>query len=545
MGSDEARSDDLGSVTDDLPKLVIDQLEIDLGSQTLRFDSRCEMRAGRLFLLWGPSGSGKSSFARALLGLGLLAKPPVPVRGQVELFDAAGGSNSLWQGNHYAPDARERIAFFPQAERLGFLDNLSTMENLCLFSRLPPAEAENHARRLATRFHLGSLPTRVSQASGGERIRLSAVRGLIPRAPGAGPPVLVIADEPTAGLDPTAAATLAREFMELARRGDSIVVVITHDPRYFLGEPSWSGTDDSGRKTIRILECALTADGRTPKQIAQLQLRTKEESRPIGRFVWRGVMDSLQWIGAIALSPFAFLEGLARLRRPTMLFRQILADTFGVGTQLFSLVGCLLIAATASYFIFQQMPKPELVEPILMPEILQATGHTLVRVVLPLAACALVTAKLGAAQSARLASAVRGGLRETLALARWRIEAFGLVPTVIAQIAAMLMATTIACFAGLSLAALIYLATHPRGSLDLAASLMLSGLDVVPGWRQFLITKVVASGFLGGAVASLFGLLPANSEDDVARAVHRTLLWSVLSVIGCQCALIVAEFARS
>ena len=79
--------------------------------------------------------------------------------------------------------------------------------------------------------------------------------------------------------------------------------------------------------------------------------------------------------------------------------RQVLWDTLGLGTQIFSLLGCLLIAATASYFIFQQMPKPELVEPLLMPEILQATGHTLIRVVLPLAACALVTAKLGAAQS--------------------------------------------------------------------------------------------------------------------------------------------------
>ena len=227
-----------------------------------------------------------------------------------------------------------------------------------------------------------------------------------------------------------------------------------------------------------------------------------------------------------------------------MLLRQILADTFGLGTQLFSLVGCLLIAATASYFIFQQMPKPELVEPILMPEILQATGHTLIRVVLPLAACALVTAKLGAAQSARLASAVRGGLRETLALARWSIEAFGLVPAVVAQIAAMVFATTIACAAGLGVAALVYLSTHPRSSLNLATSLMLSGLDVVPGWRWFLIAKVVASGFLGGAVAALFGLLPASTEDDVATAVHRTLLWSVLSVIGCQCALVIAEFAR-
>ena len=183
MGSDTAHSGDQESVAGDVPKLVLEQLEIGLGPQILRLDSRCELCAGRLFLVWGPSGSGKSSFARALLGLGRLAQPPVPARGKVELIDQAGLSHSLWNGHHYASAARERIAFFPQAERLGFLDNLSTMENLCLFSRLPSADAAIQARRLAARFHIESLPARVSQASGGERIRLSAVRGLIPRHP--------------------------------------------------------------------------------------------------------------------------------------------------------------------------------------------------------------------------------------------------------------------------------------------------------------------------------------------------------------------------
>ena len=104
----------------------------------------------------------------------------------------------------------------------------------------------------------------------------------------------MIADEPTAGLDPTAAATLAREFIELARRGDSIVVIITHDLRYFIGEPTLRGTEDAGRKTVRILECELAAAGdRTPQQIAQLQLETTAEPRPTRRSLWRGLVDRI------------------------------------------------------------------------------------------------------------------------------------------------------------------------------------------------------------------------------------------------------------
>ena len=119
----------------------------------------------------------------------------------------------------------------------------------------------------------------------------------------------------------------------------------------------------------------------------------------------------------------------------------MLIDAGGLGTQAFSLVGCLLIAGTVSYFIFERMPKPELVEPLLLPETMAVTGHALARVVLPLGACGLVTGKLGAAQAARLAAAVRGGLLETLAMARWRVEAYALVPAVLAQLLAMTLAT--------------------------------------------------------------------------------------------------------
>jgi hypothetical protein len=232
------------------------------------------------------------------------------------------------------------------------------------------------------------------------------------------------------------------------------------------------------------------------------------------------------------------------LHRPLVLFRQVLADGLSLGTQAFSLTGCLLIAGTAAYFIFERMPKPHLVEPLLLQEILAATGHALVRVVLPLAACSLVTAKLGAAQAARLASEVRGGLLETLALAGWRVEAHALVPAVLAQFVAMALATVAAIVGGILLAAIVYVAGHEGASLPMAVNLMIDGVEQAPHGWQYLLAKVVLSCFLGGAIAALCGIAPSRAEDDVARAVHCTLLWSVLAVIASQCGLIVAEFAN-
>jgi ABC-type multidrug transport system ATPase subunit len=526
------------------PTLEIERLEVRLGARQLTLDRNCVLRAGRLYLVVGRSGSGKSSFARALLGFGDLAEPAIQCRGTVDVSDGAGTKYRLWNDQSYDPLARRHIAFLPQAERLGFLDGLSIADNLTLFSELPPADATSAIARLARRFELDPLPGRLDSASGGERIRLSAIRGLLPRNAKGEMPAVTIADEPTAGLDRASAAAMVRTLVELARGGQSVVVVITHAPEVFLDRGNYSnGCDD---QTIRILECRFdeNSDRLTTETIASLALSPVcDQPRTIRQWVDRAAAV-VGRLGAVALGPLAFAWGLLGLHRPLVLLGRVASDAVGLGTQTFSLVGCLLVAGTVAYFIFERMPKPELVEPLLLPETLAVTGHALARVVLPLGACCLVTAKLGAAQTARLAAAVRAGLLETLALAGWRVEAFALVPTVIAQILAMTIATALALVGGVLLAAIVYVAGHPGGSLPLTVSLMVDGLEQSPEWSRYVTLKVVLSGFLGGTIAALFGIAPSRADDDVARAVHRTLLWSVLAVIACQCALIIAEFAR-
>ena len=522
--------------------LTLDNLEVQLGADKLRLRQPLKMTAGKLYVLWGPSGSGKSSFVRALLGLGELSSPRMHVTGDVTLTDSAGISHDVWAGKTYYPAARKQIAFLPQSDKLGFIDGLSTADNIRLYSRLGRAQAKVKTEVLAAKFHLPSLPDPIQKASGGERMRLSAVRGLLARNDSDDIPPIVIADEPAAGLDKAAARSLARELGDYARTHNSVVIVISHDPELYTGdEPPET---KHAAKTVHVLECTpgkefAPVDG----EIGELRIEPGRPENPLVAGLKSKFIESLNTLGGFVLAPFAFLLGLISIRHPLQTMKQIFGDGLSPSTQIFSLLGALMFGGTIAYFIFEQMPRPELIEPILPSEIMQATGHTLIRVVLPLAACLLITGKLGAAQAARLSANVRNGALETLALANWRVEAFGLVPAVLAQALAMTVATFIALSFGVTLAGLVYIGGHEGASLGLAVQLMIDGLDAVPNWQSFLWAKILVSGFIGGTLASLFGLAPAHDTGDVAKAVHRTLLWGNLGVLAAQCTFVVWEFS--
>jgi ABC-type lipoprotein export system ATPase subunit len=525
------------------PQLEFGKFEVILGSRRLRLDHPCTLRAGRLYLVVGPSGSGKSSFARALLGFGALSSPVTECAAEVSLRDANNRLQPIWNNEIYYPATRARIAFLPQAEKLGFIDALSVSDNLTLFSHLDRAAAANQIQRLARQFRLTPVPASLASASGGERIRLSAVRGLLPRTSIDELPEIVIADEPTSALDRKSAEAMAAAIIDLARSNACIVLVITHEPGLFVEGLQTHEANDAD--AVRIVECAV-GDASNPLQETAIVARLRLESVPVRKSFVQDTLSlfssALGQLGAFALAPLAFIWGLLGPHRPLFLLRQILLDSIGPGTHAFSLAGCLLIAGTAAYFIFERLPKPELLDPLLLPEMMIVTGHTLVRVILPLGACGLITTKLGAAQAARLAAAVRGGLLETLAMAGWRVESYALVPAVIAQVLAMTIGTLLALVAGVVVAGIVYVAGHEEASLSLTVNLMIDGLDRAPNWSNYLLGKIVVSGFLGGSIAALCGVVPSQAKDDLARAVHRTLLWSVLAVIACQCGFVIAEF---
>lgn len=158
---------------------------------------------GEAFALLGPNGSGKTTTLKAIAGL----VPPTTGRVLVDGID-------VWQRPR---EAKARFSYLPQ--RVAFAENLTAREVLefyCRLRRIPAARAEAALER-AGLDQAACLAQPVGTFSGGMTQRLGIAVALLAEAP------VLMLDEPTASLDPEAAAWLLATIEELKHKGTAVV----------------------------------------------------------------------------------------------------------------------------------------------------------------------------------------------------------------------------------------------------------------------------------------------------------------------------------
>lgn len=166
------------------------------------------VRAGEAVAIEGPSGSGKSSFARALATL-------TEVDSGIVLLDGR-------DVHELAPtDYRKRVAFLAQQPAMfagTVRENLESGPTL-------HGKALDPAKALALLESVGLdasfLQREARSLSGGEKQRVALARAL------ANEPEVLLLDEPAAALDPVAGGLIVALIRQLARGGLSVVMV-TH-----------------------------------------------------------------------------------------------------------------------------------------------------------------------------------------------------------------------------------------------------------------------------------------------------------------------------
>ncbi|MBP7963230.1 MAG: ABC transporter ATP-binding protein [Caldilineaceae bacterium] len=170
-----------------------------------------ETERGKVFGFLGPNGAGKTTTIRLLLGL--LA--PSSGSAQVLGYDLA----------TQADEIRRRTGVL--LEHTGLYERLSAQDNLDLYARiwhLPAPERTARIRDLLTHLDLWDRrQEQVGKWSRGMKQKLAVARTLLHH------PALIFLDEPTAGLDPVAAAALRKDLAGLARQEGVAIFLTTHN----------------------------------------------------------------------------------------------------------------------------------------------------------------------------------------------------------------------------------------------------------------------------------------------------------------------------
>jgi iron complex transport system ATP-binding protein len=195
--------------------LSIDGLSVTLGDRAVLRDVSIEVPRRRVVALVGPNGAGKTTLLRALAGL-------LPADGAIRLDGEVVAALSVRerarrfaylpqdQGVHWPLPARDVVALgrFPH----GAVDP----------ARLPRRDAEAVERAMQATDVVDFADRSINALSGGERSRVLLARALAVEAP------IVLADEPTASLDPRHQLEVMR-LLRAAAEDDAVVFVVTHD----------------------------------------------------------------------------------------------------------------------------------------------------------------------------------------------------------------------------------------------------------------------------------------------------------------------------
>jgi ABC-2 type transport system ATP-binding protein len=183
----------------------IKNLSVTLGGQFKALKSiNLELPTGKTIGVIGPSGAGKTTLIRGIVGrLGLTS-------GDITVFGEPAGS----------PGLRRQLSYMTQ--ELSVYPDLTVRENLRYFvtmSGQPRKQSEEIITGVLEAVDMSAkADSLVSNLSSGQKQRVSLAIALI------GSPKLMVLDEPTVGLDPVLREKLWRLFARLADRGTTLII---------------------------------------------------------------------------------------------------------------------------------------------------------------------------------------------------------------------------------------------------------------------------------------------------------------------------------
>lgn len=180
--------------------ITISDLVVRRGDKEVLHGLNCSVSKGSVTGLLGPSGGGKTTVMRCIVGVQVIAS------GSVRVLGEEAGAASL----------RNRVGYVTQSPSV--YADLTVRENARYFAAVLGTTSAAADRAVNDVGLTGQATQLVATLSGGQRARASLACALL------GEPDVLILDEPTVGLDPVLREELWAMFASLAAAGTTLVV---------------------------------------------------------------------------------------------------------------------------------------------------------------------------------------------------------------------------------------------------------------------------------------------------------------------------------
>jgi len=187
--------------------VIVQDLIVKLQNKSVLKKISCQLLPGRINLLIGKSGAGKTTFLKSLVGL-------VPVKSGVILINSA-------QLNLLAAKQKSELIGYV-FQNFNLFPNLTVLQNCLdplLVHGMSASQAQQIAQEMLQKLEMQDFANQYpSQLSGGQQQRVAIARALCLK------PQVLLLDEPTASLDPFNTDLLVSILKKLVLQGLTVCV---------------------------------------------------------------------------------------------------------------------------------------------------------------------------------------------------------------------------------------------------------------------------------------------------------------------------------
>jgi phospholipid/cholesterol/gamma-HCH transport system ATP-binding protein len=203
---------DQGTASSAAVSVAIEGLSKAFGTMTVLDGVSFDVKPGEIFVLMGPSGSGKSVLLKHIVGL----EQPSAGRVTISGLDAA------------SEETREKVRMALVFQAGALFNSMTVYDNLALYPREHRLAKEAGIRDKVMRaLQILSLENAAqkypAELSGGMKKRVAIARALVME------PQLMLYDEPTSELDPVMSATISEVIATLREQYHVTSIVVSHD----------------------------------------------------------------------------------------------------------------------------------------------------------------------------------------------------------------------------------------------------------------------------------------------------------------------------